>query len=477
MATGQASPLPGSLRRAALVRDGAGLPDVCLLDQFVRRRDEAAFAALVRRHGPMVMGVCLRPLRHRQDAEDAFQATFLWLVRKAAAVESAERLANWLYGVAHHMALKVRTTNARRQARERHIEVAPEPVIAPREAWHDLRQSLDRELSRLPEKYRVPVVLCDLQNKTRREAADQLGWPEGTLSGRLSRARALLAKRLSRRGVALTGGALALAVSQAELSARVPEELSRSTVEYGTAMAAGRALGSIPPRLAVLLRGGMEPMCWSRSTVSLAVFGLCAAGLAALGILRATAGEPGRPVPARATAAPNSQKAVPPALKLGDRQFEIKMDVLAVNNVGREEILALPRVMAWPGQISTILAGQEIPAKARDGKGIEYLRSGVSGTISVHPAPNGMVRVDATFDRTDVEVKENEGDWTQRKVAIRFRKTVFLGERITVDLERNAQVGQVANPLRVRLTTTLREPVPVQPPRTADGQEKDRVRP
>jgi RNA polymerase sigma factor (sigma-70 family) len=449
------------------------LPDVCLLEQFVRCRDEAAFAALVRRHGPMVMGVCLRTLRHRQDAEDAFQATFLWLVRKAAAVQSAERLANWLYGVAYHMALKLRTTNARRQARERRIEDAPEPATARREAWPDVWQLLDRELSRLPDKYRVPVVLCDLQNKTRWEAADQLGWPEGTLSGRLSRARTLLAKRLSRRGVALTGGALAVAVSQAGLSARVPEELTRSTVEYGTEIAAARALGSIPPHLAVLLRGGMEPMSWTRSNVSLAVFGLCAAGLAALGILRASAGEPARPVPVAPESTPQNQPR-PTAPRMDERNYESKMEILALDHDGHEKNLSLPRVVTLRGQAASVIAVEEFPVKGKNGKGIESIPAGVSGTISVHPVSKDKVRIEATFERTEFEAKEKHGDWVQRKWAVRFCKTVSLGERVTVDLEGR---GKEASPLRVRLTTTLHEPGPVQPPRTADGQEKDRVRP
>jgi len=175
------------LRRAVLLRDGAGLSDGQLLGWFVERRDETAFAALVRRHGPMVWGVCRRVLDHHQDAEDAFQATFLVLIRKAATVMPREMVANWLYGVARQTSLKARAMASRRRVRERHMPRMPEPVAAQQDLWSDLRPLLDQELSRLPDKYRVVIVLCDLEGNTRKEAARHLGLPEGTLSAQLAR--------------------------------------------------------------------------------------------------------------------------------------------------------------------------------------------------------------------------------------------------------------------------------------------------
>ena len=139
--------------------------------RFVGRRDGAALEALVRRHGPMVWGVCRRVLGGRQDAEDAFQATFLVLVRKAASVAPREMVGNWLYGVAHRTALKARATAARRAARERQMAEMPEPAPAGEDRWADLLPLLDRELSRLPDKYRAVIVLCDLEGKTRTEVA------------------------------------------------------------------------------------------------------------------------------------------------------------------------------------------------------------------------------------------------------------------------------------------------------------------
>src|ERR1700687_6021247 len=129
MPTSKTSEVIHHLRRALLLRDGAGMTDGQLLACFLTQRDDAAFAALVRRHGPMVWGVCRRVLRDYHDAEDAFQATFLVLVRKAAAITSRAQLANWLYGVAHQTALKARATAARRQGRERQVTEMPEPVV------------------------------------------------------------------------------------------------------------------------------------------------------------------------------------------------------------------------------------------------------------------------------------------------------------------------------------------------------------
>ena len=184
------------------------LSDGQLLERFVERRDAAAFDVIVERYGPLVWGVCRRVLRHHHDAEDAFQATFLVLARRAASVMPREKLGNWLYGVAFQTAMNVMATRAKRRVRERPDWAMTEPAAVPAEYADELLVRLDREIARLPEKYRMPIILCELEGKTHRQAADQLGWPVGTVSGRLSRARALLATRLSRPGTPLTVGAL-----------------------------------------------------------------------------------------------------------------------------------------------------------------------------------------------------------------------------------------------------------------------------
>src|SRR5262249_25731466 len=163
------------------------------------------------RHGPMVLGTCRRLLNNDADAEDAFQATFLVLAKRAASVVPRAMVGNWLYGVGRRTALEGRGAAARRPGEERGGPAGGPGRAAG--AWSDLRPLLDGELGRLPDKYRAALVLCDLEGKSRQEAARQLGWPEGTLSCRLARGRALLARRLKRRGVALTGAVLAAALA------------------------------------------------------------------------------------------------------------------------------------------------------------------------------------------------------------------------------------------------------------------------
>ncbi|HKB02510.1 MAG TPA: sigma-70 family RNA polymerase sigma factor [Gemmataceae bacterium] len=203
--------------------------DAQMLDDFVRGRDPAAVEAIVRRHGPMVWGVCRRALSHH-DAEDAFQATFLVLARRPDAVRPPGLLGNWLYGVARRTALKAKTLAAKRHSREATVDTLPDPPAPEPAEWADLRPVLDRELERLPAKYRAPIVLCDLEGKTRQEAARRLGWPEGTVNSRLSIGRKKLAARLARRGLALSGGVLTVTLVE-RAAGRVPAELLSATVE------------------------------------------------------------------------------------------------------------------------------------------------------------------------------------------------------------------------------------------------------
>jgi len=245
------------LRRAVLTHNASRLTDGQLLTLFIEQRDETAFEALVRRHGPMVMGVCRRILRNPHDAEDAFQAAFLVLVRKAASVVPREMVANWLYGVARMTAHRGNALTAKRRKRETQVSEMPEPAAVTPDVWNDLRPLLDQELGGLPDKYRVAIFLCDLEGKSHKEAARQLGWPQGTLSGRLVRARKLLARRLAKHGLATSGGVLAESLSRNGASASVPISLVSNTVKAASLVAAGQkaVAGLISVKAAALTEG------------------------------------------------------------------------------------------------------------------------------------------------------------------------------------------------------------------------------
>jgi RNA polymerase sigma factor (sigma-70 family) len=273
MAISQMSEIIQHLRTTVLAGNVTGLTDGQLLEDYLNRREQAALAALVRRHAPMVWGVCCRVLCNRHDAEDAFQATFLVLVRKAASIASRQLLANWLYGVAHQTALKARATVAKRRIRERQVTEMPEPAVAEQELWSDLQPLLDAELSRLPDKYRVVMVLCDLEGMTRKQAAQQLGLPGGTVASRLSRARVLLAKRLTRHGLTLSGGALAALLSQKLAAAGVPTSVVSSAINAANLLTAGQAVaGVISANVVALTEGVVRTMLVTKlKTVSIAV--------------------------------------------------------------------------------------------------------------------------------------------------------------------------------------------------------------
>src|SRR5215469_6474641 len=201
------------LRDLAERRGAGGRSDRQLLHSFARQRDEAAFAVLVRRHGAMVLGTCRRLLRHEQDAEDAFQAAFLVLARKAGAAGWGESVGGWLFRVAYHLALKARRRGARRRAVEVAMAQVPETPATPAGDDPELRAALDEEVSRLPEAYHEAVVLCYLEGRGQAEACRQLGCTVDALKGRLRRAREMLQRRLRQRGLALgvagLGGLLA----------------------------------------------------------------------------------------------------------------------------------------------------------------------------------------------------------------------------------------------------------------------------
>jgi RNA polymerase sigma factor (sigma-70 family) len=327
------------IRQIAGAPGSQELTDQELLHSFAADRDEAAFAVLVQRHGPLVWGVCRRVLRQTQDAEDAFQATFLVLARKAGRIRWQPDVSNWLYAVAWRVALKAKSDANRRQQRTRELQDMQAPETNGDSVGLEIRPVLDEELNRLPLKYRAPVVLHYLQGKTYAEAAEKLGWPAGTVSTRLAQARQLLRRRLARRGIGMSMSLLTAALAENAATAMVPPSLLDATVKAATLLAAGQAGTVISTKVLTLTQGALKAMF-------LAKLKTCAAVVLALGILGTGAGFvgyrmlPGVEAKGPANANPNTQvvDADPP----GDDKPKQEIDRLRQENDElRKELRAL----------------------------------------------------------------------------------------------------------------------------------------
>jgi RNA polymerase sigma-70 factor (ECF subfamily) len=279
------------LRRAGYVPDAGQPTDGQLLERFVAHREEAAFEELLQRHGPMVLGACRRALRNEQDAEDAFQATFLVLVRKAHSIKPRELVGHWLYGVACRTALRAKSLENKRRAKEKAM---PRPRNSPDDGWQDVWPVLDQELAALPAKYRLPVVLCDLESKSRKEVAAILGCAEGTLSSRLSRARALLARRLSLRGITLSGAALAALLSAQGAAGAVPTTVLSSTLKAAMLLTPGRALTAVgaSANVAALAEAVEKTILIGKTKLTALWCGVAVLAIASAAVLYETQAEP-----------------------------------------------------------------------------------------------------------------------------------------------------------------------------------------
>jgi RNA polymerase sigma factor (sigma-70 family) len=271
MATAHRETLMRHIQGLAAGRAGRHRTDRQLLDDFAARREEGAFAVLVERHGPMVLRLCRRLLRHEQDAEDAFQATFLVLARHAASIRRREALASWLYGVAYRTALKARRGAARRRNHEARLRDRT-PSVAASPAWDDVQTVLDEEIQRLPEAFRSAFVLCVLDGKTVPAAAAELGVKAGTLSWRLMRARQRLRQQLVRRGLPLSAVLAAVSFGHGGARAAVPAALAEATVRSGLWVAAGESAAEmIPSRIAALAAGVTRAMFLTKVKIAAVV--------------------------------------------------------------------------------------------------------------------------------------------------------------------------------------------------------------
>jgi RNA polymerase sigma factor (sigma-70 family) len=297
MTKGSLSPISRFLQRIASAEADSRLSDAELLQHFVAGGGDGAFAALVRRHGPMVWAVCRRVLHNEHDAEDAFQATFLVLVRRAASLGAAGLLGGWLHGVAYRTALRVRNQSHRFQIRES----LPDSLLAadpfPELAWRELQLVLDEEVEKLPQKCRAPFVLCYLEGKTYAQAARQLGWPSGTVSKRLARSRELMRVRLTRRGLGVSAGLLGTVLGQHASAGAVAGALMNSTIKAATTIAAGGAATPlVSAKVAALTKGVLKAMFMSKlKMIGVGWFVIVLGCLALGGTYRPAAGQQGQP--------------------------------------------------------------------------------------------------------------------------------------------------------------------------------------
>jgi RNA polymerase sigma factor (sigma-70 family) len=305
------------VRRIASTQESVEASDRDLLQAFAVRRDEAAFAVLVRRHGPMVHGVCRHVLGNVHEAEDAFQAAFVVLARKASALRRPEALASWLHGVAFRIARNARRAAGRRQAREAQAGSRTPANPAWEAAWREVQAVLDDEVERLPEKYREVFVLCCLEGQGRAEAAGVLRLKEGTVASRLAQARLRLQRRLAARGIALSAVLGATAVWSPASTAAVPAALVAATTALVQQAAGHLADSAIAVPVAALVRGMLRGMLLTRLkhiSAVLLVLGVLGAGVAAGRIIHGT-----QPAEARAASQvsppqTNGAQTVPPGL-------------------------------------------------------------------------------------------------------------------------------------------------------------------
>jgi RNA polymerase sigma factor (sigma-70 family) len=283
--------------RRLIAADQAAQTDGQLLERYVTRQDEEAFTSLVERHGRMVLNVCRRVLPEAHDAEDAFQATFLVVVRRAAALDRRGSIAHWLHTVAYHISIRARADAARRRVQERQVADMPAEVCEDAEdaAWPEIRPLLDQELARLPDKYRAPLILCYLEGMTNEQAARELGWPIGSMAKRLARGRELLRNRLVRQGVVMSTAIFGAGLSEHALAATLPSGLVTTTVRAAFLFAAGEAAaGAISAPAVSLAEGALRSLGMVRIKVAAALLLLVAgaAGLGAAAIIHSRATEP-----------------------------------------------------------------------------------------------------------------------------------------------------------------------------------------
>ena len=402
----------GYLRQLVSAPEVRDLNDRQLLERFAARRDAGAFEALVERHGPLVHGVCRRILGNLHDVEDAFQATFLVLARRAGSVGWRSAVGPWLSEVAHRIALKARAGGAKRRRHEaRAAARRPSARSMDDMTWRELQQALDEELHTLPAKYRAPLVLCYLQGKTRDEAAQELGWSAGAVKGCLERGRELLRRRLARRGLTLSAALLATMLAQAAAAAAVPAALTAATAQAALAFAAGRSAPNViaPPVLA-LARTALRAVLGAKLRLAAAVL---LAGVLGVGFAWVAARGPGDPPAAGALLAAG----------------------FALNRLSRPPLPEPPRVAEPPAE-----PAETVRPVPRERAGDEARRTELRGVVRA---------VDAEDRSISVLVRPATRDGEMREEAVARTFLVAADARITLAVPGAGDSGgsEIAVPL------------------------------
>jgi RNA polymerase sigma-70 factor (ECF subfamily) len=484
--TKMASQMAAVLRyigQLASICEGADEADSTLIQQFVAERSENAFATIIHRHGPLVLRACRQVLDNQEDAEDAFQATFIVLARKAASIRKRVSLAAWLHRVAVNISWSAKASTARRRSQERQadhmseLKPAANRNVDDQAAFCELQPIIHEEVDRLPEKYRVPVVLCYLEGKTHYDAARQLDWPLGTVKGRLARARGLLRTRLARRGVVLSAAGLAAALTENGAVAGIPPALFASSLHAAVAFATGGSIvaGTASAQAVTLAKGALQTMFATRLLYGLAL--LCVIGMmgfgAALGF--GLGGERAGPPPAAdgSVVARGEEPRVPAA---ADSEKQVKVKIPGKEDQKPEDAVKdeLKRLEGTWHMVACEEGGQPLPqvnpADFFDFTGTKFhFKSGlrrVGGTFTIDPSKNPKW-MDQIYDYGGGEQKVFKGIYDLKGDKLRLFMGLPGGERPT---EFKTKEGE-----KLWLRTFERVKPPGKPPAPkAAEKEKDK---
>jgi RNA polymerase sigma factor (sigma-70 family) len=396
------------------MRDARGRPggvvspasDGQLLDRFALRQDEGAFADLMGRHGPMVLSVCRRVLPSAADVEDAFQATFLVLVRRADSIRRHTSVAGWLYRVAYHAAIRTKTEASRRRARERRADERAPVQPGAEVAWRELQEVLDDELDRLPEKYRTPIVLCYLEGKSHEEAAQELDWPPGTVKGRLARARDLLQARLTRRGLGPVAGSFATVLAINAPTDAVPTLLADAATQTALLASHGLAVVAAPQVNALVEWLTYSQRVTRTKTVATIALAWCALGALLVGggwLARDFWNPPPMPVPAPPVDALVAQLPAGPPVLVDRHGDPLPRGALARMGTVRLRLGSPVYRFTYSPNGQTLVAGGDrevILWRADTGAELGRLTGHQNRVLGVAFAPDGNTLASSSADQT-----------------------------------------------------------------------------